>query len=85
MTPNLWLPLIWIGISVLLLGLLSYMIGRYYDDQEDDGAVLPILILAAIIWPIALALFLLMFPFLWLADQGTKRRAHESSISNPDP
>jgi uncharacterized membrane protein YedE/YeeE len=71
--------IIWISATLALWGLIAWMAGA---SPPDDEFVPPVLIFGALFWPIALALALLMAPFLFIRALGERHAANTKEPSS---
>lgn len=70
---------IWIIVSFLLFSVFSYMIGRETSTEEEKTGMFFVSFVASLLWPVLLALAIILGPFYLPYKLGQYHRDREKN------
>jgi chromate transport protein ChrA len=76
---------LWLIVALLLIAIGSYSIGTLDWDEDQKIALFWCIALGSLIWPVVLALAIIIGPFaglFWLGDRKRRKREEAAKETN---
>jgi chromate transport protein ChrA len=76
---------LWLIVALLLIAIGSYSIGTLDGDEDQKVGLFWCIALGSLIWPVVLALAIIIGPFaglFWLGDRKRRKREEAAKETN---